>query len=323
MHAFALHLSVPTQSSDAPAPLAIRWSNPTRCTLRPPPAPPDYDIGPAALHCAAMPLFLRAHSEGRLLAVDMLMTAAGLRYQPSIVSLMRLMVEFASARHMEGNMYRLAEQYFRRLLTTDRSPEALTVEGLRLLREGQDARALEYFEQAIAAATGRRARHDAGARPRGAVAARAPRWAYEDACYLGRGRVLARAGRREEAEASLRVAAFELDVADAYLELAQLLPPAAPEREFCLLKAAQGGSLEACSHLALDTAERAATAPELSRADRDFTARMAREWARIEPDSGKRDELLLAVARKLEGAVKTSSGFIGAVLGWLLPRGAR
>lgn len=241
----------------------------------------------------------------------MCLTASNLGYAPATLSLIALM---ASSDDQASSNQRASlpdvENRFKRLLQTEHNPDVLTLQGLMYLRDRRaDAYALRYFDQAIQAA--RRIPYDESPSPTSqphqqppvsAPTARPPRWTYEGPCHLERGIILAKQGRTAEAEASLRIAALELDLADGYAELAKLLPQTAPERETYLLKAAQAGNAEACRVLALDAADTAADSA-LPRADREAGADMAYEWALVEPDLAKREELLSQVAGRV-GNVK-------------------
>lgn len=249
--------------------------------------------------------------------MHMLLTASSLGYTPSTLSVMR----FIAAANDEPSTPKSiratgdAEARFKRLLQTERNPSALTVQGLLLLKEGRDAYALRYFDQAIEAARSKglipSTKENSSS---SSSAVRPPRWAYEGSCHLERGRILLKQGRKDEAAAAFRIVAFELDLATGYVALAKLLPLTAPERETCLLKAAQAGNLAACGLAALDAADKASE-PGLSKGERQYYGGMAQEWARVVPDSEARAELGSLVREKLKGVVVLQRDFEVSVCG--------
>ena len=232
----------------------------------------------------------------------MLLTASNLGYIPSTLSLMRMLTGVPKQVFSRVKpAFRDAEAQFRRLVQAEKSPDAFTLQGLLLQQEGRaDTYALNYFDKAIETAA-RNTPPSAEDQPKPAKQAtpgvRSPRWAYEGTCHQQRGFILLRKGRTKEAVASFRIVALELDLADGHAELAKLLPRDAPERETCLLKAAQAGNFDACRLLALDLADKAAD-PALPKADRIGAGNMAHEWAQIEPDPTKREELGAQVAER-------------------------
>jgi tetratricopeptide (TPR) repeat protein len=229
----------------------------------------------------------------------MLMTASSLGYIPSTLSLMRMLTGVPKQAFSKVKLaFRDAEAQFRRLVQAENNPDAFTIQGLLLQQEGRaDSSALNYFDKAIETAA-RNTPPSAEDQPKPAKqAVRSPRWAYEGTCHQQRGLILLRKGRTEEAVASFRIVALELDLADGHAELAKLLPRDAPERETCLLKAAQAGNFEACRLLALDLADKAAD-PALPKADRIGAGNMAHEWAQIDPDPTRREELGAQVAER-------------------------
>ncbi len=246
----------------------------------------------------------------------MLMTASSLGYIPSTLSLMRILLGtskqfFSRARPA----FRDVEAQFRRLLQTGQSPDAFTLQGLLLQQEGRaDTYVLSYFNKAIDTAA-RNTPPIAEDQPtpanKATSAARKPRWAYEGTCHQQRGLILLRQGRTEEALASFRIVALDLNLAQGYTELAKLLPRDAPARETYLLKAAQAGNSEACRMLALEFADRAAD-PALPKKDRILAGNMAHEWAQINPDATARGEVEALVAERT-GEVMGGKTF---VRGW-------
>ncbi|KAL2164179.1 hypothetical protein VTH06DRAFT_3393 [Thermothelomyces fergusii] len=264
----------------------------------------DHNIDPYTLHYTALPLLNRSGPPVTV-GMHMLFTASSMNYTPSILTLMGMHVCLRDSRDGKGKMpqsWREVDARFKRLLQTEKNPDAFTLHGLSLLREGKgDAFALRYFDKAIEAARDL----PGGARPgpaeRGAPTVREPRWTLEASCHRMRGAILLRQNRRQEAVDAFKILALELDHADGYAQLVRLLPLDPEERETYLLKAAQGGSFEACGLLALHMADKAAGS-DLPPGERVVAAGLAREWALIEPDDAKRARLLAQVAGRTRAA---------------------
>ncbi|KAL2171078.1 hypothetical protein VTG60DRAFT_3769 [Thermothelomyces hinnuleus] len=260
----------------------------------------DYNIDPYTLHYTALPLLNRSGTPAMMVGMHMLFTASSMGYTPSILTLMGILVrspENVYAKARVSPSWRELDARFKRLLQTEKNPDAFTLQGLLLLREGKgDVFALRYFDRAVEAA-----RDMPGTQPgpaeQDAPTIREPRWTLEAFCHRNRGALLLKQNRREEAMAAFRILALELDLPDGYAELAKMLPPHEKERETYLLKAAQGGSFEACELLALHMADKAADS-DLPHGDRAVAAGLAREWALIEPDDAKREQVLAQVAER-------------------------
>ena len=232
----------------------------------------------------------------------MLMTASSLKYSPSTLSLIRMLAGYEGERFARNKaQFRDAITNFQNLLRTERTPDALTLQGLLLVREGRDLDALRCFNQAIQASAKENDSASDKDQPTTTIPAiRKPKWTYEPTLHQNRGLILLRQGRTEEATASFQIAALELDMPEAYLSLAKLLPQGAPDKETYLLKAAQAGNFEACELLALELLDKIAE-PEIAEEDRVFAARMAGEWALILPEEEKREKLKALLAERLEG----------------------
>lgn len=232
--------------------------------------------------------------------MHMLMTASTLKYSPSTLSLIRMLAGYEGERFARNKaQFRDAITNFQNLLRTERTPDALTLQGLLLVREGRDLDALRCFNQAIQASAKENGSASDKDQPTTIPAIRKPKWTYEPTLHQNRGLILLRQGRTEEATASFKIAALELDMPEAYLSLAKLLPQRAPEKETYLLKAAQAGSFEACELLALGLLDKIAE-PEIAEEDRVFAARMAGEWALLLPEEEKREKLKALLAERLE-----------------------
>ncbi|GAB1320221.1 hypothetical protein MFIFM68171_10431 [Madurella fahalii] len=266
----------------------------------------EYNIDAYTLHYTAVAL---APLAGRI-SMHMLLTASNLGYAPSTLSLMRLVVEGPKyGTTTSSTLLRDVQARFKRLLQTSGDPDALTVQGLAFLRQGDDAAALRYFDRAVAAGSKgniQTATDDPQSDMGDMASTRKSRWWYESICQEKRGLILLRQGRREEAAAAFRIAALELGLREGYLELGKLLPQGTPERETYLLMAAQAGNFEACQCLALDAADKA-TEPGLPQAEREDAANMAYEWAWLEPDADKRGKLVSLIVDKLKDVVKARS----------------
>ncbi|KAL2260702.1 hypothetical protein VTK26DRAFT_5218 [Humicola hyalothermophila] len=262
--------------------LALRGSVNWRHTLQ-----KDHNIDCYTLHHTAIPLLTRPAGNAASLGMHMFMTASSLKYAPSTLTLMRMLTGYKRSEFAKHRpKFRDAEMHFRSLLQTDKSPDVLTLQGFLLLCENREAQALKYFDLALQTSNSNLSEEEI----RRKIVRRKPRWTYEASCHLKRGAILSNLGRKEEAAASFRIAAYELDVPEAFVQLARLLPKNAPETEICLAKAAQAGDHEACEILALHAINKAADS-RLSRADRGFNAKMAREWALLVPDPAKREDL--------------------------------
>ncbi|KAK3295639.1 uncharacterized protein B0H64DRAFT_395836 [Chaetomium fimeti] len=263
----------------------------------------DFNIDLITLHYTALPLIT---GEARLGTVgySMLFVASNMGYIPSTITAMGIVTQSGKQPDFaKSKTWRALETNFKRLLRTENNPDVFTVQGLVLLHQGQpDSYVLSFFDKAIQAAGGTspRTADQPGPGEQGIPAIRKPRWTYENFCHLERGRLLLKRNRTEEAVASFKTAALELDHPDGYVELAKLLPDDAPERETYLLMAAQTGNFEACRLLALYMADKAAD-PALPRDDRAHAGKMAREWAMIGPDPEKRGEVEAQVNEKLKG----------------------
>ncbi|KAK3375117.1 hypothetical protein B0H63DRAFT_513109 [Podospora didyma] len=216
----------------------------------------EHGLNNYILHYTAI-LQLFGSPDQKVLGFHMLQTASDLGYGPSTMVLYRMLLQAEDLnKGVQANLFRQIEPRFTSLLLAPggkRDPNLLTLQGLMLQRRGDDDAALQFFDQAIEAAAGSKSSTNAA----GAVI-RKPRWELEATCYLGRGRILQKHDVPDVAEQSYRVAAFELDVADGYMELAQMLPESSSEREECLLKVAQSGHDKACLLLAQSEAAQAA-----------------------------------------------------------------
>ena len=229
----------------------------------------------------------------------MLLTASSLGYTPSTVTLVSILSRSVGRKRLANSSFSDALTRFDRVLRTEKNPDALTLQGLLCLQEGQTATtALRWFDKAIHAArslppSGAYGGPEPGTRKD--PTARKPRWSLERDCYQKHGEIMLQQNRKAEAMASFKIAALELNHADGYAELAKLTPQDEPGRSVYLMKAAQGGNFEACGIVALFFANLAAQ-PARRRSHRRVLRSLAYEWASIDPDFKKRDELQAQVA---------------------------
>lgn len=265
---------------------------------------PEHGVDLYTLHYTATLLLAGPVGPFWHLGAHMLRTASDLNYDPSTLSLLRLVLRTTSG-GPESIKYKNALHgpliKFRLLIPEGRNPDVLTIDGALRIRRGDARGALESFNRAIkaAAAPGGRVfapaptqeelKHRSAAPP---PPVRKPAWALESMCHLERGHLLFQQGNRAAAEAAFRVAAVELDTAAGYLELGKMLPVGSSERESCLLKAILTGKTDAI--------------PLLSVFSKDKTSDPARD---PEEDQRWADEWrLLARGVEEEGKVNGSLG---------------
>ncbi|KAK1835211.1 hypothetical protein QBC39DRAFT_368545 [Podospora conica] len=250
----------------------------------------DHGLDLYTLHYTAILLLTGPMGPYWHLGAHMLRTASDLDYAPSTMSLIRLVLRTTSV-GPESSKYKTAMHgpltKFRLLVQQGRNPDALTIDGALRLRRGDTGGALESFNRAIKVAaagdpgafaptpTQEELKYDSVVPP---PPVRKPAWAMESMCHLERGRLLLRKGNREAAEAAFRVAATELDMAAAYLELGKMLPTTSPEREKCLLRAVLTGKTEAIPLLSMFNKSHEAPHPALASSDPEDDERWANEW---------------------------------------------
>lgn len=206
------------------------------------------------------------------LGTHMLKTASSLGFDPSALTLVRVMSSLpkeAAERASKSAIFIGANARFQDLVRQGRDPDALTLYGIILAGKGKDQQALAAFrnaDKAVAvAAVGRTVKAHGSASLSGALAplekaeakdsgtvpqARERRWDWELSSVLGQARIYLKRNKLAEAEKLFRVAALELDNPEGYFRLAQLMQPRdSPEREMYLVKAAISGWSEACREL--------------------------------------------------------------------------
>ncbi|KAH8878561.1 hypothetical protein GQ53DRAFT_673926 [Thozetella sp. PMI_491] len=249
------------------------------------------------LHCIGTMLLSAPPGPAWRLGLHVLATASDLEYSPSTLSLVMLLLKTSPERlnkTIEQQMFRNAQMRFRRLVVQAEDPDAFTLNGLILANQGNDVSALQYLRKAVKSYEKNgagsfssaetlepesTAENPAQEDAKG-LAKRAFRWNWEASCYTEMGRILARQGDPKAAEEAFRVAADELDTADAYFELAKLQPAGSSERERYLVTASASGNKTACRDLAASELDRARVAGLTSKQAEDHR-RAAREWLSI------------------------------------------
>lgn len=184
------------------------------------------------------------------------------------------------------------------IVQSNRNPDALTLQGMMYVKEGNQTKAWDAFQRATAAWEKANAAHesenaDDGKDSQDASAGddtsefilpapREPRWEWEVSCVLGQADILYGLGKVNEATSLYRVAALELDNPRAFMTLARLLegPPDSSERRTYLLKAAISGDEEACRQLS-DLEKTAATRPGISKKMKQEHDLLSQEWLRL------------------------------------------
>lgn len=222
------------------------------------------------------------------MGMHMLALAMSDGHTPSTLFLVDLLTGFGTkAPDNEPLANKAILVHFQRIVTIENNPTAFTLAAIISTHEGKPpTTTLEYLDKAIAAGRdlpegppARQAQHP-GAKGPAPTEARGPKWYKESMCHHLRGKTLLQLGLRDEAVASFEVAALELGMVTSCLELAKLLPPGDSGRETHLLRAAQGGILEACRLLERDWA-RKAEAEGLGERERAIARAMSQEWARV------------------------------------------
>ncbi|KAM7192692.1 hypothetical protein V8F20_008755 [Naviculisporaceae sp. PSN 640] len=255
----------------------------------------DYEIDNYELYTTARCLLLGGTGSDMSLGLSMLKAGSDLGYPPSTVFLVSALIAGSQQEGKRGpNARQLLTSIlprFEQIVKAGTDPDALTLKGRMLSDQAKFSDALLHLERAIkiaaqkdkaaAAATTTTAGGAATAIEDTRPPIRPPRWSTEGMCYLERGRILFLKGRKQEAEKSMMVAAYELDIERAYVELAGMLRHSndakkQEEREYCLLKAALSGSKSACVDLAEIENEKCTNASDPSK--REGHQRMSTEW---------------------------------------------
>lgn len=240
-----------------------------------------------------------------LLGVHMLRTASELGHDPSTLTLVRLLWQLTvqgnqtkSAGIQGSTMYRTAKARFDILLRDSQNPDALSLQGLMLAKQGDHDGALHHFRLASKVCA---SSQGAGAsEPLSASSPplqlekskdgdllvlpepREPRWEWEISCTLGEADILKARGHRKQAKRLYRVAALELDDRRAFWELANLTegPRDSPERRTYLTKAAISGAVDACQELGA-VEEMRAQETGITEREKEFRLLLSKEWLRL------------------------------------------
>lgn len=232
----------------------------------------------------------------------MLRSASELGYDPSTLTLVRIFSSVPEAMQKKAaasKMSKDADARFQRLLKKGTDPDALTLQGMILAKQGtqsHDRLALDAFRKAERAweakarsgapspASSRSFHITEGTDPDyvSLPVPREPRWEWEVTWVLEQARILQKQNRTEEARNLYRVAALELDNPQGFWNLSSLLdgPRDSPERRTYLLKAAISGVQEACRELGV-LEKMAAGREGLSEKDRADRMMMSQEWFRL------------------------------------------
>lgn len=231
----------------------------------------------------------------------MLGTASDLSYDAATLLLVRIMKQSASPASLSRTpIFPPAMARFRRIAEKKRDPDALTMQGVIFENQGNDAKALECFRQALQAAPPKQDPKPPADPARSGIqdppspdsdgphidshpGARPFRWTWEASCHLGMAKVLLRQNRSEEAIAALKIAAFELDNAQGYLQLAKTMPEDTPERNEYLRLAAVYGLVEA-SRLLGESEVRMAERPDQSKEEWLQHCLWGKEWLSLGDD---------------------------------------
>lgn len=233
----------------------------------------------------------------------MLRSASELGYNPSTLTLMRVFTSMPQAMQSKAatsKMFMDTNTRFQNLLQKGTDPNALTLEGILLVKKGTQAHdrlALDSFRRAekaweakakasppSQASDSRSFEIQEGADPDyvSLPEPREPRWDWEVTWALKQAQMLEKQKRTSEARDLYRLAALELDNPQGFWNLSRLIegPRDSPERRTYLLKAAISGVQEACRKMGVlekMAAEREGLADK-DRADREM---MSKEWFRL------------------------------------------
>lgn len=233
----------------------------------------------------------------------MLRSASELGYDPSTLTLVRIFSSVPAAMQKKAaasKMFTDADARFQRLLKNGTDPDALTLQGMILAKQGtqgHDRLALDSFRRAEKAWE-TKAQPSASQRASGSQSfsvekaadpdyvslpePREPRWEWEVTWALEQAKILQKQKRTEEARDLYRVAALELDNPQGFWNLSCLMggPQDSPERRTYLLKAAISGVQEACRELGV-LEKMAAEREGLTDKDKADREMMSQEWFRL------------------------------------------
>lgn len=233
----------------------------------------------------------------------MLRSASELGYNPSTLTLVRIFSSVPAAMQKKAaasKMFTDADARFQRLLKKGTDPDAFTLQGMILAKQGtpsQDRLALDSFRRAEKAwdvnaqsseppqASGSRSFSVEKTADPDYVSLPEPResrWEWEVTWALEQAKILQKQNRTAEARDLYRVAALELDNPQGFWNLSCLMdgPRDSPERRTYLLKAAISGVQEACRELGV-LEKMAAEREGLADKDKKDREMMSQEWFRL------------------------------------------
>ena len=159
------------------------------------------------------------------------------------------------------------------LVRLGKDPSALALQANLLLEAGNLKSAAELFVKAYRLGRNLPKEAPVGNQPR------RPRWLLEGATHVIYGKVVLEQGKKQEAEEAVRVAAQELDQAQAWAGLARIADDP-KEREECSLRAAMAGIGSACESMAQRERERA-LGEGMADGERRMRGLIAEEWERL------------------------------------------
>ncbi|KAG8156677.1 hypothetical protein KVR01_013468 [Diaporthe batatas] len=263
----------------------------------------DFDLPVFLLHWVAILLIADTSASRWKLGTHMLRSASELGYNPSTLTLTRILTSMPPAMQKKAaasKMFIDANSRFQKLLQNDTDPNALTLQGRTFAKKGtqaHDRQALDSFrraEKAWEAKAKSSAPSQASERPSFDIKKgsdpdyvslpepREPRWEWEVTWALEQARILEKQKRTDEARDMYRVAALELDNPQGFWNLSRLMegPRDSPERRTYLLKAAITGEQEACREMGV-LEKMAAERQDLADRDRADRELLSREWFRL------------------------------------------
>ncbi|KAB5570349.1 hypothetical protein GE09DRAFT_704756 [Coniochaeta sp. 2T2.1] len=162
------------------------------------------------------------------------------------------------------------------LVRQGKDPSALALQANLLLERGNRRSAAEMFAKAYRLGHSLPKEVPVGGSNN---QPRRPRWLLEGATHVVYGKMMLEQGKREEAEAAVRVAAVELDQPQAWAGLAKIAETEEEGAE-CSLRAAMAGIRSACESMSRMERERALE-EGVAEGERRMRGLMAEEWGRL------------------------------------------
>lgn len=211
-----------------------------------------HDLGCIMMYAPSMP-----HGSINILALWA--SASEMGHDPSTISLARTLV--LNDLYMRLRKLARVEARFQKLVAQGRDPNALTVEGQWLYKQGRFEAAAVVFQRALKLGS--------------------PGFQWKWACWLWLGRAFLKLGEAQGAREALEPLA-ELGLADASKELAGLLRKTDPDRaQQHIYNAACNGLPDMFAHLSEMALEEAKAAQATDRRLSDESHRWAVEWSRL------------------------------------------